>query len=168
MRPTAPLIGLRLGDSERDADRAPPHCHTSSPAAAAARTVLFNRSITPASPHRLSLLFIPGCAQRLVLATDPMAAPRAAAVACAKQVTRQNFAEAVRELRANLEACDYVAVAAQKTGAPTGWRRALPVDTAETAYLKAKLAAESFQPLQFAVCPFRLRGSSPSTLVAYP
>ena len=96
-----------------------------------------------------------------------MAAPRAA-VASAKQVTRQNFAEAVRELGTHLEACDYVAVAAQKTGAPTGWRRALPVDTAETVYLKAKLAAESFQPLQIAVCPFRLRSSSPSTLVAYP
>ncbi|AQK52522.1 Poly(A)-specific ribonuclease PARN-like [Zea mays] len=96
-----------------------------------------------------------------------MAAPRAAA-ASAKQVTRQNFAEAVLELRAHLEACDYVAVAAQKTGAPTGWRRALPVDTAETAYLKAKLAAESFQPLQIAVCPFRQRNSYPSTLVAYP
>ncbi|KAJ1268618.1 hypothetical protein BS78_07G148900 [Paspalum vaginatum] len=98
-----------------------------------------------------------------------MAAPRAAAAAAsAKQVTRQNFAEAVRELRAHLQACDYVAVAVQKTGAPTGWRRALPVDTAETAYLKAKHAAESFQPLQIAVCPFRLRNSSTSTLVAYP
>ncbi|PUZ51651.1 hypothetical protein GQ55_6G205100 [Panicum hallii var. hallii] len=99
-----------------------------------------------------------------------MAAPRAAAAAAAsaKQVTRRNFAEAVRELGAHLESCDYVAVAAQKTGAPTGWRRALPVDTAETAYLKAKLAAESFQPLQIAVCPFLLRNSSPSTLVAYP
>jgi poly(A)-specific ribonuclease len=81
-----------------------------------------------------------------------MGAPRAAAAA-AKQVTKRNFAEAVRELRAHLEACDYVAVAAQKTGAPTGWRRALPVDTV---YLKAKLAAESFQPLQIAICPFRL------------
>jgi poly(A)-specific ribonuclease len=99
-----------------------------------------------------------------------MAAPRAAAAAAAsaKQVTRRNFAEAVRDLGAHLESCDYVAVAAQKTGAPTGWRRALPVDTAETAYLKAKLAAESFQPLQIAVCPFLLRNSSPSTLVAYP
>ncbi|XP_039854197.1 poly(A)-specific ribonuclease PARN-like isoform X2 [Panicum virgatum] len=96
-----------------------------------------------------------------------MAAPRAAA-ASAKQVTRRNFAEAARELGAHLESCDYVAVAAQKTGAPTGWRRALPVDTAETAYLKAKVAAESFQPLQIAVCPFLLRNSSPSTLVAYP
>ncbi|KAL6596269.1 hypothetical protein ACP70R_047633 [Stipagrostis hirtigluma subsp. patula] len=95
-----------------------------------------------------------------------MAAPRAAA-ASAKQVTRRNFADAVRELGSHLEACDYVAVSAQKTGAPTGWRRALPVDTAETAYLKAKLAAESFQPLQIAVCPFRV-DSSPSTLVAYP
>ncbi|CAL5006016.1 unnamed protein product [Urochloa decumbens] len=96
-----------------------------------------------------------------------MAAPRAAA-ASAKQVTRRNFAEALRELGSHLESCDYVAVAAQKTGAPSGWRRALPVDTAETAYLKAKLAAESFQPLQVAVCPFLLRDSSPSTLVAYP
>ncbi|CAL4998987.1 unnamed protein product [Urochloa decumbens] len=95
------------------------------------------------------------------------AVPRAAA-ASAKQVTRRNFAEAVRELGSHLESCDYVAVAAQKTGAPAGWRRALPVDTAETAYLKAKLAAESFQPLQVAVCPFLLRDSSPSTLVAYP
>ncbi|KAL6843383.1 hypothetical protein ACP4OV_027096 [Aristida adscensionis] len=86
----------------------------------------------------------------------------------ARQVTRRNFPEAVRELAARMEGCDYVAVAAQRTGAPTGWRRALPVDTAETAYLKAKLAAESFQPLQFAVCPFRIQHGSTPTLVAYP
>ncbi|GJN16116.1 hypothetical protein PR202_gb03072 [Eleusine coracana subsp. coracana] len=95
-----------------------------------------------------------------------MGAPRVAA-SSAKQVTKRNFVEAVRELRGHLEACDYVAVAVQKTGAPTGWRRALPVDTAETAYLKAKHAAESFQPLQIAVCPFRLH-AFPSKLVAYP
>uniref|UniRef100_A0A0D9X8A4 Uncharacterized protein n=1 Tax=Leersia perrieri TaxID=77586 RepID=A0A0D9X8A4_9ORYZ len=99
------------------------------------------------------------------------AATRAAATAAgARQVTRRNFAEALRDLAAHVEACDYVAIAAQKTGAPTGWRRALPVDTPETAYLKAKLAAESFQPLHFAVCPFRIDDAAPSssTLVAYP
>jgi poly(A)-specific ribonuclease len=96
-----------------------------------------------------------------------MAASRAAA-ASAKQVTRTNFPEALRELTAHVKECDYVAIAALKTGAPTGWRRALSVDTAETAYLKAKLAAESFQPLHIAVCPFRVDATSPSTVVAYP
>lgn len=92
----------------------------------------------------------------------------AAARAAAKQVTKRNFPEALQELAAHLKECDYVAVAALKTGAPTGWRRALPVDTAETAYLKAKLAAESFQPLHIAVCPFRFDATSHSTVVAYP
>uniref|UniRef100_A0A0D3H0Q0 Uncharacterized protein n=1 Tax=Oryza barthii TaxID=65489 RepID=A0A0D3H0Q0_9ORYZ len=96
------------------------------------------------------------------------AATRAATASAARQVTKRNFAEAVQDLAAHVEACDYVAIAAQRTGAPTGWRRALPVDTPETAYLKAKLAAESFQPLHFAICPFRVDATSPSTLVAYP
>ena len=96
-----------------------------------------------------------------------MATARAAA-ASAKQVTKQNFAEAVRELETHQKACDYVAVAALKTCAPTGWRRALPVDAPETAYLKAKLAAESFLPLHIVVCPSLLHATSPSsTLVAY-
>uniref|UniRef100_A0A0E0LVA0 Uncharacterized protein n=1 Tax=Oryza punctata TaxID=4537 RepID=A0A0E0LVA0_ORYPU len=99
-----------------------------------------------------------------------MAAAARAATASARQVTKRNFAEAVQDLAAHVEACDYVAIAAQRTGATTGWRRALPVDTPETAYLKAKLAAESFQPLHFAICPFRVDASShsSSTLVAYP
>ncbi|KAM3272080.1 hypothetical protein ACQJBY_042336 [Aegilops geniculata] len=91
-----------------------------------------------------------------------------AAAASAKQVTRRNFPEALRELAAHVKECDYVAIAALKTGAPTGWRRALPVDTAETAYLKAKFASESFQPLHIAVCPFRLGSASGSDVVAYP
>ncbi|KAF7070514.1 hypothetical protein CFC21_076028 [Triticum aestivum] len=91
-----------------------------------------------------------------------------AAAASAKQVTRRNFPEALRELAAHVKECDYVAIAAVKTGAPTGWRRALPVDTVETAYLKAKFASESFQPLHIAVCPFRLGSASGSDVVAYP
>lgn len=91
-----------------------------------------------------------------------------AAAASAKQVTRRNFPEALRELAAHVKECDYVAIAALKTGAPTGWRRALPVDTAETAYLKAKFASESFQPLHIAVCPFRLGSASRPDVVAYP
>ncbi|VAI13152.1 unnamed protein product [Triticum turgidum subsp. durum] len=91
-----------------------------------------------------------------------------AAAASARQVTRRNFPEALRELAAHVKECDYVAIAALKTGAPTGWRRALPVDTAETAYLKAKFASESFQPLHIAVCPFRLGSASGSDVVAYP
>lgn len=98
-----------------------------------------------------------------------MAGARAAA-ASAKQVTRRNFPEALRELAANVKESDYVAIAALKTGAPTGWRRALPVDTAETAYLKAKFASESFQPLHISVCPFHLGSTSGSAdnVVAYP
>ncbi|KAF7056902.1 hypothetical protein CFC21_064270 [Triticum aestivum] len=91
-----------------------------------------------------------------------------AAAASARQVTRRNFPEALRDLAAHVKECDYVAIAALKTGAPTGWRRALPVDTAETAYLKAKFASESFQPLHIAVCPFRLGSASGSDVVAYP
>jgi hypothetical protein len=49
------------------------------------------------------------------------------AAAAAKQVTRKNFAAVVLELGAHLEACDYVVVAAQKTGTPMGWRHALSI-----------------------------------------
>ncbi|KAL5217479.1 hypothetical protein ABZP36_018163 [Zizania latifolia] len=76
--------------------------------------------------------------------------------------------QGIEELAAHVDACGYVSIAAQKTGAPTGWRRALSVDTPETAYLKAKLAAESFQPLHIVVCPFRIEVASTSTLIAYP
>ncbi|KAF0927318.1 hypothetical protein E2562_031509 [Oryza meyeriana var. granulata] len=94
-----------------------------------------------------------------------MAATTCAATVTAEQVTKLNFAEAVQELAAHVEECDYVAIAAQKTGASSGWQRMLPMDTPETAYLKAKLATEPFQPLHFAICPFRIDAASPLTFV---
>ncbi|CAA6659814.1 unnamed protein product [Spirodela intermedia] len=67
-----------------------------------------------------------------------------------KQVTRSNFAEALQQIREHIRDADFIAVSSQKTG---------------TAYLKAKVAAERFELLQFAICPFRLQGSK---VVAYP
>ncbi|XP_073002848.1 poly(A)-specific ribonuclease PARN-like [Typha latifolia] len=89
-----------------------------------------------------------------------------------KQITKTNFSASLPEMKAHLDSCDFVAVSSQKTGdfgASSSqrhpWRRVLPVDTPETAYLKSKLAAESFELLQFAICPFRLEGSK---VVAFP
>lgn len=109
-----------------------------------------------------------------------------------KQVTRSNFAEALQQIRKHIQDADFIAVSSQKTGAafpsssssasssplPTAaaadasgprarpwWHRVAPIDTLETAYLKAKVAAERFELLQFAICPFRLQGSK---VVAYP
>ncbi|XP_062020101.1 poly(A)-specific ribonuclease PARN-like [Rosa rugosa] len=83
-----------------------------------------------------------------------------------KEVTKANFSEAVEEFKDDLAGSDFVAVSLQKTGSfSAGWHRALPFDTNDTAYLKAKYAAERFQVLQFAACPFSLRASK---LTAHP
>ncbi|KAF8393935.1 hypothetical protein HHK36_020137 [Tetracentron sinense] len=83
-----------------------------------------------------------------------------------KQVTKSNFSEALKEIRNHIRDADFIAVSLQKTGAFSApWRRVLPLDTAETAYCKAKDAAERFQVLQFAVCPFTIGASK---VVAYP
>ncbi|KAG6488375.1 hypothetical protein ZIOFF_049618 [Zingiber officinale] len=88
-----------------------------------------------------------------------------------KQVTNSNFADALKQLRAHVDQADFVAVSCRKTGDCASassrhpWRRVLPMDTPEIAYLKAKLAAESYEILQFAVCPFSLKGSK---VIAFP
>ncbi|XP_020110318.1 poly(A)-specific ribonuclease PARN-like isoform X1 [Ananas comosus] len=93
----------------------------------------------------------------------------------AKQITKSNLAAALGEIESRVRGCDFVAVASRRTGDSSSsssgagdrrrWRRVLGADTAETAYLKAKRAAESFELLQLAVCPFRLRGSK---VLAFP
>lgn len=61
---------------------------------------------------------------------------------------------------------DFIAVSLQKTGSFSApWHRVTPFDSAETAYRKVVNAAEKFQILQFAVCPFSV---SASKVVAYP
>ncbi|KAF3435119.1 hypothetical protein FNV43_RR22206 [Rhamnella rubrinervis] len=83
-----------------------------------------------------------------------------------KQVTKSNFAESLEEIKDNISTSDFVAVSLQRTGSFSApWQRILPFDTAETAYFKAKYAAEKFQLLQFAVCPFTI---SASNLIAHP
>ncbi|KAH0461579.1 hypothetical protein IEQ34_009154 [Dendrobium chrysotoxum] len=88
-----------------------------------------------------------------------------------KQVTKSNFAAAIQQIKADIEAAEFVAISTRKTGDFSSsslrhpWRRVLPIDTSETAYLKSKLAAETFELLQFAVCPFSIRGSK---VVAFP
>ncbi|KAJ6874101.1 hypothetical protein NC651_032821 [Populus alba x Populus x berolinensis] len=83
-----------------------------------------------------------------------------------KQVTKSNFADTLEDIKSHVSNSDFVAVSLQNTGffsAP--WQRVSPFDTANTAYLKAKYAAERFQVLHFAVCPFTVRASK---VTAYP
>ncbi|KAG9446694.1 hypothetical protein H6P81_012822 [Aristolochia fimbriata] len=83
-----------------------------------------------------------------------------------KQVTKANFAVALEEIKTHINCSDFIAVSSQKTGAfSSSWHRPLPFDTPEIAYRKAKDAAERFEIVQFAVCPFRIQGSK---IVAYP
>jgi poly(A)-specific ribonuclease len=87
-----------------------------------------------------------------------------------KQVTKSTFTPSLlRELKSHIASCDFISLSSIKTASATSaspWRRRLfPFDTGETAYLKAKLAAESFQLLNVSVCPFRVDGS---TVVAFP
>lgn len=101
--------------------------------------------------------------RRRLLCTSAEAAGKMRAV---REVTKANFAEAVEEFKEDLAGSDFVAVSLQKTGSfSAGWHRELPFDTNDTAYLKAKYAAERFQVLQFAACPFSLKASK---LTAHP
>ncbi|OVA11384.1 Ribonuclease CAF1 [Macleaya cordata] len=90
-----------------------------------------------------------------------------------KQVSKSNFSESLEELKNHIHNSDFIAVSSQKTGAfSSPWRRVLPfLDTPETAYLKSKDAAERFQVLQFVVCPFTLKPSTPTSntkIIAHP
>ncbi|XP_009358962.2 poly(A)-specific ribonuclease PARN-like [Pyrus x bretschneideri] len=83
-----------------------------------------------------------------------------------KEVTKSNFSESLVEFKDHLSSSDFVAVSLQKTGSYRApWHRPQPFDTADTSYCKAKYAAERFQLLQFAACPFTLRASK---LTPYP
>ncbi|CAN4093617.1 unnamed protein product [Withania somnifera] len=83
-----------------------------------------------------------------------------------KQVTKSNFSVALEEISTCISDSDFIAVSLKNTGAYSApWQRILPIDTAHTAYLKAKYAAERFQILQFAVCPFYTKGSK---LIVHP
>ncbi|XP_043698114.1 poly(A)-specific ribonuclease PARN-like isoform X2 [Telopea speciosissima] len=83
-----------------------------------------------------------------------------------KQVTKSNFSEALEEIKKHIQDSDFIAVSSQKSGAFSApWRRVLPFDTPETAYCKAKDAAEKFQLFQFAVCPFSIKESK---VIAFP
>ncbi|VFR00496.1 unnamed protein product [Cuscuta campestris] len=83
-----------------------------------------------------------------------------------KQVTKSNFSESLDEIGARIADSDFIAVSLQTTGAYSSpWKRHLPFDTAEIGYLKARHAAERFQILQFAVCPFSFRASK---VIAHP
>ncbi|XP_030454910.1 poly(A)-specific ribonuclease PARN-like [Syzygium oleosum] len=82
------------------------------------------------------------------------------------QVFKSNFADSLEGLRAHVSGSDYVAVWLRRTGSPSAaWHRVSRLDTLEAAYSKAKHAAEKFQVLQFAVCPFEVRASK---VVAHP
>ncbi|XVF81297.1 hypothetical protein PTKIN_Ptkin15bG0144100 [Pterospermum kingtungense] len=77
-----------------------------------------------------------------------------------KQVTKSNFSDSLLEFKSHLSSSDFVAVSLQNTGSfSAAWHRVSFFDTPETAYLKVRLAAERFQLLQFAVCPFIISGS---------
>ncbi|KAK1270435.1 Poly(A)-specific ribonuclease PARN-like [Acorus gramineus] len=95
--------------------------------------------------------------------------------AVVKQVTKRNFQEAVQELKQRIFESDFISISTKKTGSfsssssQSRWRRVLPIDTPQTAYLKAKAAAETFELFQFSVCPFRINSSSSSSkVVAFP
>ncbi|KAK4369245.1 hypothetical protein RND71_013037 [Anisodus tanguticus] len=73
---------------------------------------------------------------------------------------------ALEEMSTCISDSDFIAVSLKNSGAYSApWQRILPIDTAHTAYLKAKYAAERFQVLQFAVCPFSIKGSK---LIVHP
>ncbi|KAK1398066.1 poly(A)-specific ribonuclease PARN-like [Heracleum sosnowskyi] len=85
---------------------------------------------------------------------------------CVKQVSKSNFSETLKNIKDEILQSDYIAVSLKKTGSHSApWHKTLSIDTPETAYLKAKYAAERFQLFQFAVCPFSVRDSK---LIAYP
>ncbi|KAM1007108.1 hypothetical protein PS2_003722 [Malus domestica] len=90
-----------------------------------------------------------------------------------KEVTKSNFSESLEEFKNHLSSSDFVAVSLQKTGSHRApWHRPQPFDTVDTSYRKAKYAAERFQLLQFAACPFTLRASKltlhPYNFVLFP
>ncbi|KAJ4833228.1 hypothetical protein Tsubulata_024957 [Turnera subulata] len=83
-----------------------------------------------------------------------------------KQVTKSNFADSLEDLKSHISSSDFIAVSLQNSGSFSApWHRVSPFDTPYTAYLKAKHAAQRFQILQFALCPFSFTSSN---LTAHP
>ncbi|GKU85903.1 hypothetical protein SLEP1_g505 [Rubroshorea leprosula] len=85
-----------------------------------------------------------------------------------KQVTKSNFKDSLEEFSTHLSSSDFIAVSLQNTGSFNApWHRVSPFDTPDTAYLKARYAADRFQLLQFAVCPFKITDGSKVTAHPY-
>jgi poly(A)-specific ribonuclease len=77
-----------------------------------------------------------------------------------KQVKKSNFHVTLDEIRTSIDSSDFIALSLQNTGSyAAAWHRVSAIDTPQTSYLKAKYAAERYQILQFALCPFSLQGS---------
>ncbi|XP_010488642.1 PREDICTED: poly(A)-specific ribonuclease PARN-like [Camelina sativa] len=77
-----------------------------------------------------------------------------------KQVKKSNFHVTLDKIRASIDSSDFIALSLQNTGSyAAAWHRVSAIDTPQTSYLKAKYAAERYQILQFALCPFSLQGS---------
>lgn len=98
--------------------------------------------------------------------TKPISNPTQNSKWCVKQVSKSNFSETLKTIKDEILQSDFIAVSLKKTGSHSApWHKTLSIDTAETAYLKAKYAAERFQIFQFAVCPFSVRDSK---IIAHP
>ncbi|KAL4038504.1 hypothetical protein IC575_002125 [Cucumis melo] len=83
-----------------------------------------------------------------------------------KQVRNSNFHGCLGDLKNHISDSDFIAFFLQRTGSSSfPWHRPQPFDTLDTAYCKAKYAAEKFQILQFSLCPFSVRDSK---LIAHP
>ncbi|XP_031262914.1 poly(A)-specific ribonuclease PARN-like [Pistacia vera] len=83
-----------------------------------------------------------------------------------KQVTKSNFNDSLPEIKHHIANSHFIALSLQNTGSfSTPWHRLSAFDTPHTAYSKAKFAAERFQILQFAVCPFKIEARK---VVAFP
>ncbi|TYK08152.1 poly(A)-specific ribonuclease PARN-like [Cucumis melo var. makuwa] len=83
-----------------------------------------------------------------------------------KQVRNSNFHGCLGDLKNHISDSDFIALSLQRTGSSSfPWHRPQPFDTLDTAYCKAKYAAEKFQILQFSLCPFSVRDSK---LIAHP
>lgn len=73
---------------------------------------------------------------------------------------KSNFHVTLDEIRTSIDSSDFIALSLQNTGSyAAAWHRVSAIDTPQTSYLKAKYAAERYQILQFALCPFSLQGS---------
>lgn len=83
-----------------------------------------------------------------------------------RQIRNSDFYGCLGDLKNHISDSDFIALSLQNTGSSSfPWHRLQSFDTYDTAYCKAKYAAEKFQILQFALCPFSVRESK---LIAHP